>query len=133
MKKKILTVIGVIILLGLFLMTGSPVFPAILVVDYFIRSFARLKDSPLSFLALLFVRMIGTEKILIDKAPKIFAARVGLLLSGVITLVSLLNLPMLAAVLAAVLVLFAFLECGLNFCVGCWVYTYVVHPFFGGR
>ena len=30
--------------------------------------------------------------------------------------------------LGTTLVAFAFLECGLNFCAGCWVYTYVVYP-----
>ncbi|MFO7934873.1 MAG: DUF4395 family protein [Bacteroidales bacterium] len=28
----------------------------------------------------------------------------------------------------ALLVMFAFMECVLNFCAGCWIFTYVVVP-----
>jgi hypothetical protein len=72
--------------------------------------------------------MTGTKPVLIDKAPKIFAARIGFILTSLTSLLALVGFPMAASVTGAVLVLFAFLECGLNFCAGCWVYTYVVYP-----
>lgn len=122
------TAFGVILLLGFFFMTSHPVFPAILIVDFYIRAFTRLKYSPLSFLGHQLVRLLGTQPHMIDKAPKVFAARVGLLFSVLITASALLGFSMGSAIFAATLVLFAFLECGLNFCAGCWVYTYVVFP-----
>lgn len=122
------TAFGVLMLMGLFFMTNNPIFPAIMLVDFYIRAFTRLKYSPLSFLAHLFVRAIGTEPVWIDKAPKMFAARVGLLLTSLTLAAALLNLPLLAMVTGATLVLFSFLECGLNFCAGCWVYTFIVFP-----
>jgi len=122
------TAFGVVILMGLFFLTGNAVFPAILVLDFYLRAFTKLPYSPLSFLAHQLVKLTGIRPLLIDKAPKVFAARVGLLLSVLITGASLLGLSLLPAVLGATLVLFAFLECGLNFCAGCWVYTYVVFP-----
>jgi hypothetical protein len=122
------TAFGVVILMGMFFLTGNALFPAILVLDFYLRAFTKLPYSPLSFLAHQFVKLTGLRPVPIDKAPKIFAARVGLLLSVLITGASLLGLSLLPAVLGATLVLFAFLECGLNFCAGCWVYTYVVFP-----
>ena len=122
------TAFGILTIMGLFFMTNNPVFPAILMVDFYIRAFTRLKYSPVSFLAHLLVKALGTEPVWIDKAPKMFAARVGLLLTSLTLGAALLQLPLLATVTGATLVLFSFLECGLNFCAGCWVYTFVVFP-----
>lgn len=123
-----ITALGVVATMGAFFIAGNALFPALLVVDFFIRAFTRLKYSPLSYLAHLLVKLMGTQTVLIDKAPKIFAARVGLLFTFVTTLGALLGWPLLAYFSGSVLVLFAFLECGLNFCMGCWVYTFVVYP-----
>ena len=122
------TAFGILTIMGLFFMTNNPVFPAILMLDFYIRAFTRLKYSPVSFLAHLFVKAMGTEPVWIDKAPKMFAARVGLLLTSLTLGAALLQLPLLATITGATLVLFSFLECGLNFCAGCWVYTFVVFP-----
>ena len=122
------TAFGVIITMGVYFMTGNVIFPAFLAVDFFIRAFTRLNYSPLSWLAHLFVNSFRTQPVWIDKAPKIFAARIGFLLTTIATIAALLGLPALAYVTGATLVGFAFLECGLNFCAGCWVYTYIVYP-----
>ena len=122
------TAMGVIITMGAFFATGNALFPALLVVDYFIRAFTRLTYSPLGWLAHLFVKAMGTKAVLIDKAPKVFAARIGLLLTSITSLGALMYWPLLAYISGSVLVLFSFLECGLNFCTGCWLYTYVVYP-----
>jgi hypothetical protein len=82
----------------------------------------------LSFLGHLFVKAMGTNPVWIDKAPKVFAARIGLLLTTITTLAAFLGMSYLAMTVGATLVVFAFLECGLNFCAGCWVYTYIVYP-----
>lgn len=122
------TALGVIITMGAFFMTGYEIFPALLAVDFYIRAFTRLKYSPLSWLANLMVVAIGTNPVLIPKAPKVFAARIGFLLTFLTTVSAMLGMPLLAIIMGSTLVSFAFLECGLNFCAGCWVYTYVVYP-----
>jgi hypothetical protein len=127
------TALGVVILTGAYFITGNAIFPAVLAVDFFIRASTRLPYSPISWLAHLFVKAMGTRPVLIDKAPKVFAARVGLLLSFAILAGAMLGLPLLAYIAGSTLVVFAFLECGLNFCAGCWVYTYVVYPLVRGR
>lgn len=122
------TALGVVFTMGAFFVTGSALFPSLLAVDFFIRAFTRIKFSPLSYQAHLFVKMMGTREVLIDKAPKIFAARVGFILTAFTALAALLHWPLVATFSGSVLVLFAFMECGLNFCMGCWVYTFVVFP-----
>ena len=124
------TALGVVLLLGVYYVTGSALVPALLTLDFFIRAFTSLSYSPLSYLAHLFVKAMGTNEILIDKAPKVFAARIGFLFISLTTLGALLDLPLLAVISGSTLVLFAFLECGLNFCMGCWVYSLVVYPLF---
>lgn len=122
------TALGVVFTMGVYFVTGYPLFPALLAVDFFIRAFTRLKYSPLSYLAHLSVNFIGTKPVLIDKAPKMFAARIGMILTLITTLGALMHWSFLAYVSGSVLVFFAFLECGLNFCMGCWLYTYVLYP-----
>ena len=122
------TALLVVFTMGAYFVTGSAIFPALMVVDFFIRAFTRLKYSPLSFVAHHFVQVIGPQAVLIDKAPKVFAARIGLILTSITTLGALLHFPLLAYISGSVLILFAFLECGLNFCMCCWLYTYVVYP-----
>lgn len=122
------TALGVVATMGAFLMTGFVIFPALLAVDFIIRAFTKLKYSPLSWLSHLFVQSIGTRPIWIDKAPKVFAARIGFLLTSITAVSALVGLPMVAVVAGVTLVGFAFLECGLNFCAGCWVYAYIVFP-----
>ncbi len=122
------TAMLVVITMGSFLITGTWYFPAFLVVDFYIRAFTKLKYSPMSWLSHLFVRAFGMQPVGIDKAPKMFAARVGLFFSLLTLAASWLSLPVTAYIAGSTLVLFAFLECGVNFCAGCWVYTYVVYP-----
>jgi len=122
------TALGVVFMMGAYFVTGLVLFPALLVVDFFIRAFTKLSYSPLSYLAHLFVKVIGTQPVLIDKAPKMFAARIGFIITAITTLGALLHFPLLAYISGSVLVLFAFMECGLNFCMGCWLYTIVVYP-----
>lgn len=129
-NKVRVTALGVVIGMGAYFVTGSALFPALLVVDFFVRAFTRVPHSPIGYLAYLLVKIMGTKAVPIDKAPKIFAARIGFLLTLFTLAGALLGWPLLAYISGSTLILFAFLECGLNFCMGCWVYTYVVYPLF---
>ena len=122
------TALGVILMMGLYFWTGWVFIPALVAVDFYIRAFTKLPYSPISWVAGNFVQRMGTRPIWIDKAPKIFAARIGLLLTLITTTAAFLGWSLAAYLAGSTLVVFAFLECGLNFCAGCWVYTYVVYP-----
>ena len=123
-----MTAFGVIILMGVYFATGNALFSALATLDFFVRAFTKLPYSPISWLANQIVKRMGTQPVWIDKGPKIFAARIGLLLTFITTAAAMLGWSLTAYIAGSTLVLFAFLECGLNFCAGCWVYTYVVYP-----
>lgn len=125
-----LTALMIVFLTGLFLIVPNPFIPLYLIFDFYIRAFTKSKFSPLSWFASQLVIFFKLPKHMIDKAPKIFAARIGLVFSIFMLAFTLFSLTNVAIVIASVLVLFAFLECGINFCAGCWVYTYIVLPLY---
>lgn len=98
-------------------------------IDFYIRAFTNLTFSPLSFIASKLSSLLKLKVISIDKAPKIFAARVGFIFTLTITTLSLIN-PVASLIVSFILMSFALLESLLNFCVGCVVYTYLVLPFY---
>ncbi len=107
-------------------------FPALLVLvaaDFFIRAFTRSKLSPLSYVSKQIVSLIKLEAKPIDKAPKIFAARMGFLMSAAVVLLYFAQLPTASVVVAAILTFFAALELVAGFCMGCFIYTFVVRAF----
>jgi len=57
------TALGVVLMMGAYFVTGLALFPALLAVDFFIRAFTKLSYSPLSYLAKLFVNVIGTQPV----------------------------------------------------------------------
>jgi hypothetical protein len=123
-----ITAFWVILLTLLFIVVPNPFIPLYLAVDFYIRAFTKSRYSPLSWISAGIARSLNLTPLWIDKAPKIFAARVGFLFSLTMLVLTITGLPVAAVSAASVLVLFAFLECGLNFCAGCWVYTYIVLP-----
>lgn len=125
-----ITAFWVIMLTGVYILEPNPYIAAFLGIDFYIRAFKKLKYSPLSWFSSRIAGWLKLEPRWIDKAPKIFAARVGLLFSILMFSMALFTFTVPAVIIASVLVLFAFLECGLNFCAGCWVYTYVVIPLY---
>lgn len=123
-----ITAFWVILLTGIFILFPNPFIPLYLAIDFYIRAFTRLRYSPLSWISSGISRSLNLSPRRIDKAPKIFAARVGFLFSVLMLTLVLTGFTLAAVSTASVLVLFAFLECVLNFCAGCWVYTYIVLP-----
>lgn len=98
--------------------------------DFFIRAFTKMKFSPLSCVAFWMVQLLKLPAKKIDKAPKIFAARMGFTMSVAFMVLFALHLYAASAVVAGVLVFFAGLEFAFAFCAGCTIYTYLVLPFY---
>lgn len=109
---------------------NSIIFPLILLADFFIRAFTTSKFSPVSFLSSGLARMLNLSKKPIDKAPKIFAARLGFIMTLVIATLFMLQLYTASMLVAGVLVFFATLEFAFGICVGCIIYTYFVLPIY---
>lgn len=112
------------------LIFSSVIIFVFLLADFFIRAFTPLKYSPLSYLGSSLAHALNLSKKPIDKAPKIFAARLGFIMTLAITILSLFNFSVATMVISGVLVFFALLEFTLGICVGCIIYTYVVLPFY---
>ena len=96
---------------------------AFLAIDFFLRAFKWGQYSPLGFISDQLVKVLHIGVKPVDRAPKRFAAGVGL--GFTVTMLVLLGIgfPITAGLLACVLIIFAFLESVLGFCAGCFVYT----------
>ena len=103
---------------------------AFLMADFFIRAFTEIKFSPIAFTSHYVSNALSLSIKLIDKAPKIFAARLGFLMTTIIAGLFVFNLPAASMVVAAMLIFFAGLELLFAVCVGCMIYTYLVLPFY---
>jgi hypothetical protein len=107
---------------------NSVLFPLLLMVDFFIRAFADSRYSPVSYASSGLARLLQLGKKPIDKAPKIFAARMGFIMTLAIAILFLVGFYTASLVVAAILVFFASLEFLFGICVGCYIYTYFVLP-----
>ncbi len=117
-------------MIALYLITNNIAFIAIIVVDYFIRAFTNLPYSPFSWMAMQMANHANWTPKKIDKAPKIFAARVGWLFAAATAILYFIY-PPASFIVGGTLMTFALLESVLDFCVGCVVYTYLVLPLMG--
>lgn len=103
---------------------------AFLMADFFIRAFTEIKFSPISYASHYLSNALSLPVKMIDKAPKVFAARLGFLMTLVITGLFILELPIASMVIAGGLIFFAGLEFLFAICVGCLIYTYLILPFY---
>lgn len=101
-----------------------------LMADFFIRAFTELKFSPISFAGYYLSNALNLPVKMIDKAPKVFAARLGFLMTTAIACLFILNLQLASIIVAGVLIFFAGLEFVFAICAGCMIYTFLILPFY---
>lgn len=109
---------------------NSIVLFAFLMADFFIRAFTEIKFSPVSYASHYLSNALSLPVKMIDKAPKIFAARLGFIMTLVIAALFFFELYTASLIVAGILVFFASLEFFFAICIGCLIYTYLVLPFF---
>ena len=119
--------IGIIVLA---FVLNSVFLMAFLMADFFIRAFTDIKFSPLNYTSIYLSNAFNFPVRMIDKAPKIFAARLGFLMTATITGLFIFGMKMASIILSSILIFFASLEFLLAICVGCMIYTYLVLPFY---
>jgi len=119
--------IGIIVLA--FVMNSAMLF-VFLMADFFMRAFTEIKFSPLNYVSHYLSNALNLPVKLIDKAPKVFAARLGFLMTTLISGFFIFNLKLVSIVVAGMLIFFASLEFLFAICVGCMIYTYVILPFY---
>lgn len=129
-----------VVFLLLYLIVGLRWIPLFLLVDFSMRGIFSRKWAPLALLARRVVKRFdfGTKK-LINAAPKIFAARLGVLFSALLLLFQLIgfqnSLP--TYIVGIMFLTAAFLEAAFAFCLGCRIYQLIQrlksHPFGHGE
>ncbi len=114
-----------VLLLGIaFVSTQWWPIAAFLTIDFAIRAFDFGKYSLLNLLSDFVIDTFSISSKLIEQAPKLFAAKIGLLFTIAISVISLLGNTSLSLYVTSILILFAFLESVLGICAGCYVYTF---------
>ncbi len=114
-----------VIAITLFAITQNILFMVFLGADFWLRASYLKKYSPFAFLSRKAVTLFTLDNKFINEGPKVFAARVGFVLTGIIILLFTLNLSTSALVVAAILFLFSFLEAVFGICVACVIYPYL--------
>lgn len=122
-----------VILMVAFTVTLNPVYISIVAIDYCIRAFLNNKLSPIRFLAVIIRKLIKVPPKYIDLAPKLFAARLGFILSLAAFILSVTNNALSAMGMTYFLMALSTLDSVFNFCLGCFIYNYFVFPFFTKR
>lgn len=97
-------------------------FAVFLLLDFALRADPIPRLSPLRNVALLIVANSGSKPRMTDAAPKLFAARIGLLVAFSLTAFQFAGYPLAASGVALIMSVFAFLESGFGLCVGCILY-----------
>ena len=119
-----------IALIGSYLYYPNPYILAFLTVDFLFRGYNQPQYSLLNFLARNLSKLLKLKSKPIDKAPKMFAARLGgfmFLLALIINLLGAIDMTYVITLMVATL---STLECVFNFCAGCYIYNYFVLPFY---
>jgi hypothetical protein len=126
-RVNALFAIGIIVLA---LILNSALLLIFLMADFYIRAFTEIKFSPISFSSHFLSNALSLPLKMIDKAPKVFAARIGFLMTAVITGLIVFELNMASVIVSGILIFFASLEFLFAICAGCMIYTYLILPFY---
>lgn len=123
-NKARLTAFFVLLLTLVYLKTGFWLIMAFLLVDFTLRAFNLGKYSLLGFVSDAVIKQLKIKNKPVDRAPKRFAAGVGLVFTAAILVAFLSGIPYVPVVLAVILAFFAMLESCFSFCAGCYVYSF---------
>lgn len=96
-----------------------------MLIDFTLRTFNLNNYSPLSFLAGVLISILKIKNKPTDRAPKRFAAMMGMIFTGIIALALLIGWIAFAEIMLILLLICAALESFAGICIGCHVYTYL--------
>ncbi|MCC6838023.1 MAG: DUF4395 domain-containing protein [Bacteroidia bacterium] len=118
-----------VIITAFVLISDNYLLSLFLLIDFTLRGFNLGKYSILSFISKITIKTLNVKKKPIDSAPKLFAAKIGIVFTLLIFITQLLNLYVLFLSLSLVLITCAFLEGVFKVCLGCYFYTFVIKFF----
>ena len=117
------TAAGVLLSALLYLLTGYWWIILFLLIDFTLRAVNKGKISPLNLLSGLIVKTFNIGFKPTDRAPKRFAAKIGVTLTFIALGLLWTGFPTLTFSLLIILVLFSFMESVFAFCAGCLLYS----------
>lgn len=100
----------------------NPYIAGFLFADFGLRAFGMNQWSPLKYLAQKTVTHFQLGYKATNEAPKKFAAAIGFFVVGLFTVLLFFQFFVSASLVGGILLLFASLEAGFGFCVGCIIY-----------
>ena len=113
------------IVISIFIFTPAKWILFVLPVDFALRAWFKGRFSPVGRMNRYLVRSLNLGEILINEGPKVFAARIGLILSALALTSFIAGFNLAAYILGGILVFFSFLEATFGFCVACKIYPLV--------
>ena len=114
--------VQVIAIALLLLFTQELIFALILFFDFSVRILKLKHLSIFAHVAHFSIKYFQLEPKLCDEAPKRFALYLGVIIIVLFTLLYFFKLIILASILVSILLLCAFLEATLDYCIGCKIY-----------
>ena len=94
----------------------------VLPVDFALRAWIGGRYSPVGQMNRFLVASFNLGESLINEGPKLFAARIGLILSALTLLSFIVGFNLVAYSLGGILIVFSLLEAAFGFCVACKIY-----------
>lgn len=122
-NKARITAFFVLSLAIVYLFTGIWLIMAFLLLDFLFRAFNLGKFSLLAFLSDAVIKQLKIKNKPVDRAPKRFAAMVGLVFTAAILVLAYFHFTVFSESLTVILCVFAALESFAGFCAGCYVYS----------
>ena len=116
-----------------YLVTSNFLFVAFLVVDFMMRSLELPKFSLVGISSKNILKYLQAKSKPINAGPKIFAARIGLVLRAITLLAIVFHANVLVIGLTLLLGTFSFLEFAFGFCVACLIYPYIYRWIYSNR
>lgn len=117
-------------LMIVYLLTQNPIPMIVVALDYGVRAFGYNQYSPLCFIANLIIELIGSKPKMVDKAPKVFASRLGWICAILGVVFYYAGWGVASMSIIGFFTILALLDSVANFCVGCLIYHTFVFPFF---
>lgn len=116
-----------------YIFTASPVFLIVITADFVLRNIFEGRFNPVVRFNKYVIQVIHIPRHMINAGPKIFAARVGLVLSLLGAILLYTGNTTFSIAVAGILAFFSLMEAAFNFCVACKLYPYILplNRFFG--
>ncbi|MCB0696138.1 MAG: DUF4395 domain-containing protein, partial [Chitinophagaceae bacterium] len=116
-----LTVFLNAVLMAAFLITLQPVLLYVVAIDYGIRAMGYNQYSPICILSSNIIKLTRIKPEMRDKAPKVFASRLGLICAVLGCVFMVVNMPIAASIVIGFFTVLAVLDSVFDLCVGCLI------------